>query len=205
MIVANFWTGHNPTFLVTYPNHQTVAMKNSGKLSFCDVSSWIHTESEYCCLRENVLPRTVIMYREIFLSVSKAKQSSFLWTSEVNGTSSLLCCVVSCPTLCNPMDYSQPGSSVPWGFSRQKILEWVAMPSSRDLPNPGIEPRSPTLQEDSLPSEPPGKPKNTGGGSKSLLQGIFLTRDLNRAPALQVDSLPAELPGKPPCSLQCVV
>ena len=143
MIVANFWTGHNPTFLVTYLNHQTVAMKNSGKLSFCDVSSWIHTESEYCCLRENVLPRTVIMYREIFLSVSKAKQSSFLWTSEVNGTSSLVCCVMSCPTLCNPMDYSQPGSSVPWGFSRQKILEWVAMPSSRDLPNPGIEATSP--------------------------------------------------------------
>ena len=41
-------------------------------------------------------------------------------------------------------------------FSR--ILEWVAVPFSRDLPNPGIEPRSPTLQADSLPSEPPGKP-----------------------------------------------
>ena len=41
-------------------------------------------------------------------------------------------------------------------FSR--ILEWVAVPFSRDLPNPGIEPRSLTLQADSLPSEPPGKP-----------------------------------------------
>ena len=38
-------------------------------------------------------------------------------------------------------------------------LEWVAMPSSGDLPNPGIKPRSPALQADSLPSEPPGKPK----------------------------------------------
>ena len=39
-----------------------------------------------------------------------------------------------------------------------RILEWVAMPSSRGSSQPGIEPRSPTLQADSLPSEPPGKP-----------------------------------------------
>ena len=40
-----------------------------------------------------------------------------------------------------------------------------------DLPNPGIEPRSPALQVNSFSSEPPGKPKNTGVGSLSLLQG----------------------------------
>ena len=51
------------------------------------------------------------------------------------------------------------------------------MLSSRDLPNPGIQPRSPALQTDSLPSEPPGKPKNIGAGSLSLLQGIFLTQE----------------------------
>ena len=45
--------------------------------------------------------------------------------------------------------------------------------------NPGIEPMSPTLQADSLPIEPAGKPKNTGEGSPSLLQGIFLTQGLN--------------------------
>ena len=39
-----------------------------------------------------------------------------------------------------------------------RIQEWVAHPFSRDLPDPGIEPGSPTLQADSLPSEPPGKP-----------------------------------------------
>ena len=49
-----------------------------------------------------------------------------------------------------------------------------------DLPNPGIEPRSPTLQADSLPAEPRGKPKNTGVGSLSLLQWIFLTQESNR-------------------------
>ena len=47
------------------------------------------------------------------------------------------------------------------------------------LPNPGIKPRSPTLQADSLPAEPPEKPKNTGVGSLSLLQQIFPTQELN--------------------------
>ena len=68
----------------------------------------------------------------------------------------------------------------PWGFSRQEYLEWVAVPSSRELSNPGIEPRSPTLQADSLPSESSGKPKNTRVGSLSLLQGIFPTQESNR-------------------------
>ena len=45
---------------------------------------------------------------------------------------------------------------------------------------PEIEPRSPTLQVDSLPSESPGKAKNTGVSSLSLLQGIFLTQELNQ-------------------------
>ena len=48
-----------------------------------------------------------------------------------------------------------------------------------DLPNPGIEPRSPSLWADSLPAEPQGKPKNTGVGSVSLLQRILPTQELN--------------------------
>ena len=40
-------------------------------------------------------------------------------------------------------------------------IEWVAIPFSRDLPETGIEPGSPALQADSLPSEPPGKPQDT--------------------------------------------
>ena len=46
-------------------------------------------------------------------------------------------------------------------------------------PNAGIEPRSPTLQVDSLPAEPQGKPKNTEVGSLSLLQRIFPTQESN--------------------------
>ena len=53
------------------------------------------------------------------------------------------------------------------------------MPSFRGSSSPEIEPRFPTLQAYSLPSELPGKPKNTGVGSPSLLQGIFLTQELN--------------------------
>ena len=60
-----------------------------------------------------------------------------------------------CPTLCDPMNYSLPGSSV-HGILQARILEYVAIPFSRDLPDPGIEPGSPALQADSLPSEPPG-------------------------------------------------
>ena len=63
------------------------------------------------------------------------------------------------------------------GILQARILEWVAYSCSRDLPNPGIETRSPALRADSLPAEPQGKPKNTGLGSLSLLQGIFLTQE----------------------------
>ena len=44
------------------------------------------------------------------------------------------------------------------GFSRQEYWSGLPSPSPGDLPNPGIEPRSPTLQADTLTSEPPGKP-----------------------------------------------
>ena len=45
------------------------------------------------------------------------------------------------------------------GFSRQEHWTGLPFPSPEDLPNPGIEPRFPALQADSLPSEPPGKPQ----------------------------------------------
>ena len=44
------------------------------------------------------------------------------------------------------------------GFSRQEYWSGLPFPSPGDLPNPGIEPRSPALQADALTSEPPGKP-----------------------------------------------
>ena len=51
----------------------------------------------------------------------------------------------SCPTLCDPTEFSRPEYWSGWPF-----------PSPGDLPNPGIKPRSPALQADSLPAEPRG-------------------------------------------------
>ena len=65
-------------------------------------------------------------------------------------------------------------------------------PPPGDLPNPGIEPRSPALQVDSLLSEPPEKPMPMPSPGDLPDPGIELV-----FPALQAGSLPAELPGKP--------
>ena len=62
------------------------------------------------------------------------------------------------------------------GILQTRLLEWVVMPSSRG----SSQLRSPVLQADSLLSEPPGKPKNTGVGSQSLLQRILLTQESNQ-------------------------
>ena len=61
----------------------------------------------------------------------------------------------SCLTLCDPMNCQAPLSM---GFSGQEYWNGWPCPSPGDLPAPGIKPRSPTLQADSLPSEPSGKP-----------------------------------------------
>ena len=63
-------------------------------------------------------------------------------------------------------------------FSRPEYWRGVAFPSPGDLTNPGIKPRSPALQVDSLPAEPPEKPKDIGVGSLSLLQWIFPIQEL---------------------------
>ena len=62
-----------------------------------------------------------------------------------------------CPTLCDPINCSSPGSSV-HGILQARILEWQPFPSSRDLLDQEIQPRSLALQADSLPPEPPKKP-----------------------------------------------
>ena len=66
-------------------------------------------------------------------------------------------------------------------FFRPEYWRGEPFPSPGDLPNPGIEPRSPALQVDSLPAEPQGKTKNTGVGSLSLLQRIFPTQELKQS------------------------
>ena len=88
-------------------------------------------------------------------------------------------CLVTqlCLNLCDPMDCTLPGSSVHVDSLGKNTGVGLPCPPPGDLPNPGIELESPPLLADSLLSEPSGKPKNTGVGSPSLLQGIFLTQE----------------------------
>ena len=79
-----------------------------------------------------------------------------------------------CLTLCYPMGYTVHG------ILQDRILEWVAFPFSKGSSQPRDRTRSPALQVHSLPTEPQGKPKNTGVGSLSLLQQIFPTQESNQ-------------------------
>ena len=88
-----------------------------------------------------------------------------------------------CPTLYDSMDYTV------YGILKARMLEWVAIPFSRG----SSPPKPPTLQVDSLPAEPQEKPKSTGVGSLSLLQGNLPNPGIkHRFRTLQADSLPAK-------------
>ena len=77
----------------------------------------------------------------------------------LSSSSSYCCCFItkSCATLVTPWT-EQPGGLQSMGFPRQEYWSELPFLSAGDLPYPGIKPRSPTLQVDSLPPEPPGKP-----------------------------------------------
>jgi len=61
------------------------------------------------------------------------------------------------------------------GFSRQEYWSGLPFPSPEDLPNPGIEPRSPTLRADPLTSEPPGKSKMMESYNNPIQAGLEIT------------------------------
>ena len=84
------------------------------------------------------------------------------------------------------------------GILQTRILEWVAIPFSRKSSQSRDQTQVSHLQADSLPFEPPGKPKNTGVDSQSLLQWNFLTQEWNQD-LLQCRQLPYQLsyPGSP--------
>ena len=96
-----------------------------------------------------------------------------------NTSSTVLCLVTqSCSTLCEPMDCSPPGF-LSMGILQARILEWVAMPSTRGSSWPRDQTLISWIASRFFKSEPPGKPKNTEVGSLSLLQGIFPTQESN--------------------------
>ena len=78
--------------------------------------------------------------------------------------SAVLCLVTqSCLTLCKLMDSSPPGSSLPWDSPGKNTGVGCHALLQGNLPNSGIKPSSPILQADSLPTEPPGKPRAMQG------------------------------------------
>ena len=97
-------------------------------------------------------------YSVLFLEFIMLINTQKIWKSSPLNNPTILSLKVkvkaaqSCLTLCNLMDYTVHGILQAEYWSEQPF------PSPGDLPSPGIEPRSPTLQADSLPAELPGKP-----------------------------------------------
>ena len=85
----------------------------------------------------------------------------------------------ACLTLCNPMDCSPPGSPV-HGILRQAYWSGLPFPSPRYLPVPGMEPRSPALQADSLPAEPQGSPRILEWVAYPFSSGSSRPQELNQ-------------------------
>ena len=80
----------------------------------------------------------------------------------------------SCPTLCDPMDCSPPSSSVHGDSPDKNTIHG----NPGDLPNPGIEPRSPALQVDSLPTKPPVKGARHKGNAL-MIRFTWMSRPAN--------------------------
>ena len=100
--------------------------------------------------------------------------------------------IQSCPTLCDPMDYTVHG------ILQARILEWVAFPFCRGSSWPRDRTQVSRIAVDSLPAKPQGKPKNTGVDCLSLRPADLPNPGIEPGyPALQADSLPTELSGKP--------
>ena len=90
--------------------------------------------------------------------IHKNHESLLVWLRIWVYISKYLCVLVAqlCPTLCNSMDCSSPGSNV-HRIIQARILEWFAIPFSRETSQPRDQIQVPALQADSLPSESPGK------------------------------------------------
>ena len=101
------------------------------------------SSSVYGILQARILEWDAILFSYMHTYIHK-----YMWKSESEVTQ-------SCPTLCDLVDYSLPGSSV-HVILQARILEWLPFPSPEDLADPGVKPGSSALEADTLTSEPPG-------------------------------------------------
>ena len=97
----------------------------------------------------------------IFRNISNIYYLLYPVSTSSKKVSCCCCCLAlkSCLTLCHTPWTVAHKSPLSMGFSRQEYWSGLPWPPPGDLPNPGIESMSPELQVDSLPLEPPGKPK----------------------------------------------
>ena len=126
--------------------NKTLATRAIISMTFLAFLSFLLTLLEDHCITQLILPQIL---NQVF---SKVSFSSFVKAPKVKVLFAQLCL-----TLCDPIDSSLPEPSV-HGILQARKLEQVAIPFPGDLPNPGIKQGSPALQEDSLSSEPSGKP-----------------------------------------------
>ena len=117
-------------------------------------------------------------------------------------------CVLSCSVMSDSFRphglYVACQAPLSMGILQARILEWVAMPSSRGSCQPRDWTPVSCIAGEFITVWVTREAKNTGVGSLSLFQGIFLTQEssgggVGGSPALQADSLPAELPGNYIC------
>ena len=93
------------------------------------------------------------------------------------------CAVLSCSVMSDSLQPHglQPARLLcPWGFSRKEYWSGLPFPSPGDLPNPGIKPRSPTLQADSLSVEPQKSPRILEWVAFPFSRGSAPTQESNR-------------------------
>ena len=97
--------------------------------------TWVQSPSQEDPLEEGMATHSSILAWRIPWTEEPARLQSMDSENETGLSIAQLLLSQSCPTLCNPMDYSPPGSSV-HGVLQARILEWVAMPSSRGSSQP---------------------------------------------------------------------
>ena len=164
-------------------NQQALLPGDSGNLTPSTSCLWAHSTSAFAASIMGQLPSPPGHPAQNIFPIPSSREPP------IYRRASVLCCaqLLSQVQLSDPMDCRLPGSYVHW-ISQERIPKWVSMLSSRGSSQPRDQTQVSHIAVDSLPSEPSVKPKNTGVGSLSLLQGDFPNPGIEPgSPVLQAD------------------